>query len=106
MNFIFSYGGGGLLNGNPKVVYSRFHCSGTKISTKFGFLVLPIKTEIVIFGYRNLDTRSTRHSSSSEDVAHFFHGGRGGGGLVNGNPKVVSTQNHFSGTKISISFAF
>ena len=60
------------------------------------------KTEFVLFGYRNLDTRLSRHQLSSEDELHFLSWG---GGLLNGNPKVVSSQSHFLGTKILMTFA-
>ena len=35
MNFIFSWGGGGLLNGNPKVFRSQNHFSATKIYVQY-----------------------------------------------------------------------
>ena len=43
--------GGGLLNGNPKVVSSQSHFSGGKISTKFAFLFAPItKQRSLVWG--------------------------------------------------------
>ena len=63
--------GGGLLNGNPQVVFSQSHFLGTKILTTFALLFASIKSEFVLFGYRNLEIRSSRHQSSSMNFTFF-----------------------------------
>ena len=76
--------GEGLVNGNPKVAFSQSHFSGTKISTTFAFLFAPIKTEVVLLEYRNLETTSSRHQLSSEDELHcLLLGGGVGDPLLN-----------------------
>ena len=108
-DFHFSHGGGGLVNGNPKVVCFQSQFSGNEIYTavrvdtthrqRIIFISLmgvgePAERELEscvlpksLFGYQNIYSSTSRHQSLSEDDFHFSHGGGGRGGAAKQEPQ-------------------